>query len=102
MKTQTTGITVRLAMVAGLALTLLFGTQTHQAGAVGSPRDNFFVQQHGPVGGQTGIDAFDPFAPVDLGGISLGSGLRVTGVSVGAVVGDEEELHCLPARCRAW
>ena len=102
MTTRTTTITSKLALVAGLALTCFVGTQTQQAGAVGSPRDNFFARHPHTVGGQTGIDAFDPFAPIDLSSLGLGGGLRVTGVTVEAASGDEADLHCLPARCRAW
>ena len=102
MITRLTGTMGKLAMMAGLALALLLGGQTNQAEAVGSPRDNFFARHPHTVGGQTGIDAFDPFAPIDLGSLGLGGGLRVTGVTVEAASGDEEDLHCPPARCGAW
>jgi hypothetical protein len=60
---------VKTAAVAGLAASLSFGTGLSDALA---DHCNFFYLHPGPVGGRTGFDAFDPYAPVDLGA-SLGA-----------------------------
>ncbi len=65
---------VRHSLLIGLvALTLAAGAAEarQHTGAGGVNPDNYFVAHPGPANGRTGVDPFDPYAPVDIGARSL-------------------------------
>jgi hypothetical protein len=82
-------------MAAGIAIGA-GSARGHQTGT-----GNVFDTQSIPAGGQTGVDRFDPYAPVDLG--SRHGALRVAGLAF-AVTGSGADADdpCSPQRCRAW
>ncbi len=75
MTTKIATMAGKLVVVSGLALAL--STSVGAAPAEQAGKDNYFVQHLGPAGGRTGIDAFDPYAPVDLSPVLIVDGGRL-------------------------
>ncbi len=80
MTTKIATMAGKLVVVSGLALMLSISSlvQAEQAG-----KENYFVQHPGPVGGHTGVDVHDPYAPVDLGPVLVVSGFTATEITGG-------------------
>ncbi len=58
-------VLIGLAAVLTLVSTVGAAPEEHNTAKVGAA--NYFVQHPGPAGGQTGVDPFDPYAPVETG-----------------------------------
>ncbi|MDP9369833.1 MAG: hypothetical protein M3Q03_16445, partial [Chloroflexota bacterium] len=71
----------KLVVVSGLALAL--STSVGAAAAEQAGKENYFARHPGPAGGQTGVDAFDLYAPVDLSPVLLTSGFTATEITGG-------------------
>ena len=88
MKTRIADLVVNSVAVAGIAAGLAFGSGFGAAAQQGDA-DNYFVQHPGPASGRTGIDAFDPYAPVDLTGSETAFGIADNAmVESGRTAGD--------------
>jgi len=101
MTTRTTASLVKAAAVVGLAVGLAFGGGFGTTGAQDDTANNHFASHPGSVGGQTGIDPHDPYAPIDLvaAGIAFSAtdNARSAGLATAtAVTWDEETMAPQP------
>ncbi len=60
-------VLIGLAAVLTLVSTVGAASQASESDPVKVDAGNYFVQHPGPAGGQTGVDPFDPYAPVETG-----------------------------------
>ena len=101
MTARIANLVLKFTAVAGLAAGLALGSGGIEAQDTGS--GNFFELHPGPLNGQTGIDPYDPYAPVDLGPAGGGSLRLVVGALDGAAVESDAAVDpCSPQRCKAW
>lgn len=102
-------ISIRVMAMSMVAMALLLGLVIRfQAAAQETDLDDYFARHVGPVSGQTDIDPYDPYAPVDL---EAGTTLERTAIRYGvpatsplrviSAQGAKSE-HCMPTTCKAW
>lgn len=94
MKTTMVGRAGQVAVVAGLTLALGLGS----VGGQRDTGDNHFVRHPGPAAGQTGIDRYDPYAPVDLSAFSGTTGAVAGYAAVTAKIGSQWDVPPSPER----